>query len=140
MRDFALFVLDHWILSSAFVVILFLLVINEMKRKVLGYKDVPPADAVRLINREDALVLDVREENEFKSGHIINAVHIPVGLMESRINELESHRERAILVACRSGQRAAKAAVMLNRQGFSNVYKLAGGMMAWESASLPVEK
>ena len=140
MGEFLEFLIRHWALTSAFLVVLFLLVIVELKRKTLGYKDVGSNEAIRLINQQNAVVLDVREDGEFKSGHIINAVHIPLGVLESRTSELGEDRARPVVVICKSGQRSAQASVALVKQGFSNVYKLSGGMMAWQSANMPVVK
>ncbi len=140
MSDFFGFMLDHWILSSAFVALTIALIMTEFKGRLLGFKEVKPADAVRLINQEEAVVIDVRDENDYKHGHIINALHIPVGRMEARLGELEPFRDRPIIVACRTGQTSARAGVALNKQGFKTIYKLAGGMMAWQSANLPVTK
>lgn len=140
MEKFFLFLIDHWMLTTAFLVILMFIVLNEMRRKLLGFSDLSPQDAVVLINKQDALVLDVRDESEFKSGHIVNARNIPVALLETQLNELESSRERPLLIVCKTGQRSARASSLLKKQGFTNVFKLGGGMLAWQGASLPSVK
>ncbi len=134
------FITHHWLLALALIVILLLLVLSELKRKVLGFKDIPTDEAVRLINRQDAVVVDVREDREFEQGHIINAVHIPLGLMDARIKQLEKHKGKPIIVCCKQGQDSAQAGVTLHKHGFNPVYKLGGGISAWKSANLPVEK
>ena len=134
------FITHHWILVLALVVIVALLVMDIYKRKLLGFRDIKPQEAVRLINHEDAVPLDVREDQEFREGHILNALHIPYGIIEQRLAELESYKTRALIVYCRSGQRSAQASVALRKQGFENVYKLSGGMLAWRGADLPVVK
>lgn len=103
-------------------------------------RQVEPQEAVLKMNHEDALVLDVREPAEFSQGHIPRARHIPLGELARRLNELDKFRDRPIIVACRSGHRSAGACGILARNGFQNVYNLAGGMIAWEAANLPVEK
>jgi rhodanese-related sulfurtransferase len=95
--------------------------------------------ATRLYN-DDALILDVREDKEFASGHIPKAKHIPLGKLASRIQELEKHKGKPILVTCRSGQRSARACGMLKKAGFETVYNQEGGIIAWERANLPVTK
>lgn len=140
MGRFFEFVGHHPWLVTASVVILIALLMNEGRRKLLGFQELNPTDAVRLMNHEDAAVLDVREDSEYNEGHIINARHIPVGVLESRCNELESLKDKPIIVYCRSGQRAAKASSILQRQGFKSVYKLNGGIMAWTSANMPVTR
>jgi rhodanese-related sulfurtransferase len=103
-------------------------------------KEVGVADAVQLINRKDALVLDVREPAEFKSGHIPNARNIPSGQVEERLKELEKFKSRPILLACASGSRSGSVASTLQKAGFAQVCSLAGGMGAWQQAGMPVAK
>ena len=99
-----------------------------------------PAEATLMMNREDAVVLDVRETGEWGGGHIGGARHITLGQLDSRLSELEKFKERPIIVVCASGQRAAKAAAELKKLGHENVQSLAGGLKAWREANLPIEK
>lgn len=140
MGQFLEFAGNHPFLFAALILIILLIIMNESRRKLLGFKELGTNDAVRLMNGEGALMLDVREDKEFKEGHIINAVHIPLGLLEGRLKEIEEHKEKPVIVYCRTGQRAAKGATVLQRQGFKSIYKLNGGMMAWSDAGLPVKR
>jgi len=108
--------------------------------RLRGVKDVDCAAALQLINHKEASILDVREPDEFKSGHLLNAKSIPLGKLRDRIGELERHREKPIVVVCRSGQRSATACALLGKEGFAQVYNLAGGVTAWQKASLPLER
>jgi len=99
-----------------------------------------PADAVLLINRENALVVDVRDESEYAAGHITDARNIPLSQLDARIEELRKFKDKPILVNCQAGMRAAKACGMLKKHGFSKVYNLQGGLNAWQQAKLPVVK
>ena len=108
--------------------------------KFRGVKEVDNTAALQLINHRDALVLDVREPDEFEAGHILNAKLIPLLKLKDGLGELERYREKPILVVCRSGQRSATACALLNKRGFSQTYNLAGGILAWQKAELPVEK
>jgi rhodanese-related sulfurtransferase len=108
--------------------------------RIRGIKDVETVEALQLINHKSALVLDVREESEFKSGHILNAKWIPLGKLGERTGELERYRDQPIVVVCRSGNRSATACSLLGKKGFSQAVNLAGGVMAWEKSSLPLEK
>jgi len=108
--------------------------------RLRGVKEVGSAGALQLINHKNAFVLDVREENEFNTGHVLNSKLIPLGKLRERIGELERYRERPIVAVCRSGQRSTAACVLLGKQGFSQVYNLAGGVLAWQKANLPLEK
>lgn len=131
------FIVNHWILSTAFVVIVFLIITTELKRKLLGFKDLPPNDVIQKMNRDDAIVIDVRDQGEFDRGHILNAINIPFGVLESRMNEIQEHKDKPVIIACRTGQNSAKACMQLKQQGFNDIHKLGGGMMAWTNASLP---
>lgn len=134
------FIANHWLLTLALVIIIVLLIMDALKRRVLGFQDIKPQEAVRLINHEGAVTLDVREDGEYQEGHILNAVHVPLGLLDERLHELESYKVQPLVVYCRAGQRAAHACVALRKHGFERVFKLSGGMMAWRSANLPVVK
>ncbi len=108
--------------------------------RIRGIKEVDSIAALQLINHKQALVLDVREDDEYKAGHVLNATHIPLGKLKARAGELERHKELPIVVMCRSGNRSATACVMLGKQGFTQAHNLAGGVMAWQKANLPLEK
>jgi rhodanese-related sulfurtransferase len=108
--------------------------------RIRGIKEVDSTAALQLINHKDAVVLDVREPDEYQAGHVLNARLIPLGKLKERIAELEKHKDQPIVVVCRSGNRSGTACAMLGKQGFTQAYNLAGGMMAWQKASLPVEK
>ena len=140
MRQLGEFVVNHWLLILALVVIVVLLVIDTLKRRVLGFQEIKPQEAVRLINHEGAVAVDVREDKEYHEGHVLNAIHIPYGLMEERLQELDAYKAQPLIVYCRTGQRSAHAAVLLRKQGFERVYKLSGGILAWRGADLPVVK
>ena len=109
-------------------------------RRIRGINEVNSVEALQLINHKNALILDVREESEYKSGHILNAKWIPLGRLGDRIGELERYREQPVVVVCRSGQRSASACVTLGKQGFTQVLNLAGGVTAWQKSNLPLEK
>ncbi len=111
-----------------------------VSRKFAGGKQVDTLEAVQKINHDDALVLDVREAAEIAQGKISKARHIPLGELNGRLNELEKFKAKPIIVTCRSGNRSARACSLLAKQGFTEVYNLAGGMTAWQQANLPLEK
>jgi len=108
--------------------------------RLRGIKEVDHIAAMQLINHKNALILDVREQGEYDAGHILNSKLISLGKLAGRIGELEKYRERPIVVVCRSGQRSASACAFLGKQGFAQAYNLNGGVMAWQKASLPLEK
>lgn len=108
--------------------------------KILGIPQVGTLEATRLINQRDAVVLDVRDEGEYRAGHIPNSRHVPLTAIDSRLKELEKYRARPILVICRTGNRSGAAANLLRKRGFQEVWVLRGGLVAWEQANLPVER
>lgn len=97
-------------------------------------------DAVQLINRRDAVVLDVRDTGDYGNGHITGAKHIPEAQLADRMKELEKFKLRPIVVCCRTGTRAPVVSAMLRKQGFAEAFALRGGIAAWQQASLPLEK
>ncbi len=108
--------------------------------RLRGVKEVDCAEALQLINHKEACILDVREPDEFKAGHLLNAKSIPLGKLRDRVGELERYRDKPIVVVCRSGQRSSTACALLGKQGFAQVYNLTGGVTAWQKGSLPLER
>jgi rhodanese-related sulfurtransferase len=102
--------------------------------------EVESAQAVQLINRRDAVVVDVRNAEDYKAGHIRNARHIPEGELDGRMKELEKVKAKPIIVSCGRGNRSAAVAAKLRKLGFPEVLSLRGGIAGWQQASLPLEK
>lgn len=102
--------------------------------------EVGPSDAVMLINRKDAVVLDVRDDTEFAGGHITNARHVPEKQLADHIKALEKFKSKPVIVSCASGRRSAAVADNLRKQGFADVVALRGGIGAWVQAGMPLEK
>ena len=105
-----------------------------------GTPQVGASETVQLINRRDALVLDVRDKGEFAAGHIPNARNIPMPELSGRLRELEKFKARPIVINCQSGMRSASVCGLLRKNGFNEVFTLRGGLNGWVEASLPVEK
>lgn len=134
------FVLNHWYLFLALAVVLVLLLAGPLTRLLHGIKLLSPNEAVLLVNRENGVLVDVCEPNEYREGHIPRAVNLPLSQLKEHLDELEKYKQRPVVLSCRSGNRSIKAAIMLKRQGFAKVYSLAGGLLAWQRENLPVEK
>ncbi len=115
-----------------------MLLLPMFKRSAGGVPNLNPNEAVTLINRSHALVLDVRDESEFATGHIAEAMHIPVANLEARLNELKKYKDKAILVNCQRGLRGGQACEILRKAEFSQVHNLKGGLNAWVEAKLPI--
>jgi rhodanese-related sulfurtransferase len=100
-------------------------------------KGISVMEATLLINREDAVVVDVRETSEWSAGHIPNARHIALGQLDKRIGELEKLKGKPVIVCCASGNRSSAACGSLRKAGFERVFNLSGGIRAWSDAGLP---
>jgi rhodanese-related sulfurtransferase len=109
-------------------------------RRSTGGPWVDALQATHLINREDALLVDVREPGEFGAGHALGAKNVPLSKLESAPGELAKRKEKPVIVYCDGGERGAKALTALKKQGFTRVTHLSGGLKAWQQAGLPVEK
>jgi rhodanese-related sulfurtransferase len=102
--------------------------------------EVGAIEAVQLINRRDALVLDVRDTGDYAAGHITGAKHISEAQLADRMKDLEKHKSRPIVVTCKSGTRAPVVSGLLRKQGYAEAFALRGGILAWQQAGLPLEK
>ena len=131
---------NHPFLVMAFAVLLALTFFNEMKIATQRFASLTPAAAVQLMNNEDVVVLDVREPSETAGGKIAKAIQIPAGSVEQRIGELDKHKNKTLLVYCKTGARSGMACKELSKKGFEKVYSLNGGMLAWQDAHLPISK
>ncbi|MDO9317500.1 MAG: rhodanese-like domain-containing protein [Gammaproteobacteria bacterium] len=135
MAQFIEFVGNHWILSTVWVGLVVALALHRTKS---SGESVSPQQAVMLINRSDAVVLDIRDKKDFDAGHIVDAIHIPLSKLDSRITELDKHKSVPVVVACRLGQHSADAVKALRKAGFTQVLRLAGGMIEWRAQNLPL--
>lgn len=117
-----------------------MLLLPAFKKGAGGVPNVGTTEAVTLINRQHALVLDVRTDTEFASGHILDAKHIPLDKLAERLGELNKYKDKPILVNCQRGGRSAKACEVLRKAEFKQVHNLQGGLEAWLQAKLPVVK
>ena len=131
------FIINHYILVSAFVFLLVAFVINEGKQ---GGAAITPTNLVNLVNREGAMLVDIRDIKEYGSGHIAGAVSMPTSSIDARIGELEPYKEKPVVLVCKMGQHASATGRKLKALGFENVRRLSGGMAEWTANSLPVVK
>jgi len=127
-------------LSLAFVGLTLAIVYHEVSRLFTGYKAVHPAALTALINREDALVVDVSTAGEFEKGHIVGSRNVVMSQFDPENKALAKVRELPVVVICRTGATSALAAKRLVKAGFKQVYWLDGGLGAWRAADLPLVK
>lgn len=132
------FLLDNWYLVLAALVSGGMLLWTTFARST-GAGSVSTAEAVRLVNREKAVLIDVCSAAEYAAGHVAGARNVPLDSIEGH-KQLPSNKTLPLVLLCQSGARASKAAGILRKAGYANVQVLAGGLKAWREANLPVEK
>ena len=139
MQQYMEFVSNHTILSIVWVVLLGAVLFSFFKEKTANYKIVMPNEATRLMNHENAVVVDIRSRDEFRQGHITDAIHIlPDNIKGERFGELEKHKSSPIIVVCKTGQTAQDNASALRKAGFENVNVLKDGLGSWNQENLPL--
>ncbi len=134
------FIIDNIALVALFIASGAMLFWPEIQRLASGGAQLGTLDATRLMNQGATLVLDVREGDDYASGHLPRARHIPLSQLSNRVDEIAKFKEKHVLVSCGTGNKAGAAARLLRQGGFKNVFELRGGVNAWQQASLPVEK
>lgn len=131
------FIGNHPVLVGTFVFLLVAFIINENRR---GGASITPQGLVNLVNREDAVILDIRDNKEYGAGHIAGALSMPFAGLDSRVGELETYKGKPVVLVCKMGQHSGAVGKKLKARGFENVRRLSGGMAQWTSNSLPVVK
>jgi len=137
MEQFLEFAMNHWILVSLLAGLLIVLAWDSGQKA--GPK-VSTHEATRLINTQNAVVLDIRERADFNAGHLVDSINIPNSQVVNRLSELEKHKSDPIIVVCKTGQTASAASKALKDNGFAQVYRLSGGIMEWTNSNLPLVK
>ena len=131
------FFLNHWILSGLWLA-MFGTLLAYMNAK--AGKSLSPQQATMVVNRENGVILDVREHKDFEKGHIVDAINIPMAKLAERAVELDKKKANPVIVVCQMGQNSGEAVKLLTERGFSRVNKMAGGMAEWHAQGLPVVK
>ena len=137
MFEFTLFVFDNWFFSVPFFLFLVLYFSAEMKR---GGKRLSHIELTKMVNKENAILVDVRDREDFEKGHITNAKNIPYKDFDKRLEELNKYKEAPIITICAMGRNAALSAEKLQKHGFLKTYVLKGGLASWQQESLPLVK
>ena len=134
--EFFDFISEQWILVSVFMVLVYLFAINE---RIKSGKPISPHVVTRMINADEAVLVGIRDAKEFKVGHIAGGINIPQAKLMDRLDELEPHREKAIIIVDKVGQQSGATGRKLKQKEF-HVFRLTGGMMEWSNQKLPVVK
>ncbi len=137
MERFFEFAVNHWILSSTFVALLVALYLLE---KMRSGRAISPQQATLLLNKEEAVIVDIREKKDFSEGRIKGAIHIPFASLKDRTSELDKYKEKQLVIVDKMGQHSGMAGKLLKAAGFENVCRMSGGIAEWKSSSLPLVK
>ena len=136
MANFFSFISEQWLLVSVLMVFIYLFAMNERKR---GGELVNHHKLVQLVNSQDAVVVDLREKKERKTGYIVDSVHLPYTTLDRKMSELEANKAKPIVLVDKMGQFTGAAGTKLKKEGYT-IYRLDGGMLEWKNSNLPVIK
>ena len=141
MQEYIEFISNNLMMSFAWVAVATMLIHSLIKDKISGIKVISTQEATQLINKQDAIIVDVRTKEEFQSGHIVNAKHITLSqIEEGSFSSIENNKQTPIIVVCESGTRSSSAAAKLVKAEFTQVASLSTGMSGWRTANLPTTK
>lgn len=130
---------NHPFLIATLAAIIMFIVVSEMRRQSAS-RAITPREAVRLINDQDAIVLDVREPNEYKTGHILNAKNIPLSRLDEDAPRLSKKKDTPVIIYCKSGASSQAACTKLLALGYTQAFFLKSGLYSWQEESLPMAK
>lgn len=141
MQEYIAFFQENMILSLVWVGLLIALIASIVKSATAAYKEITVSEVTTLLNRENGVVVDIRTKDEYRKGHITDALHIlPSDIKAGSLGNLENHKSDPIIVVCKSGQTAQESANLLAKAGFEKVSVLKNGLIAWNEANLPLVK
>lgn len=140
MDQYIEFASNHWLLVTAFLAVSYFLLQDIFDASVRKYQTISPMLTVTKLNTGNPILLDIREESEFKKGHISDALNIPLASIEKQIKKIDLYKKDDLIVVCQTGTRSAPACSNLFKLGFENVFLMTGGMQSWEENKLPIVK
>ncbi|QBR84922.1 rhodanese-like domain-containing protein [Legionella israelensis] len=138
MEHLGQFIINHWHLWLALIIIILFIVINETIAQKKKAKEISPQSTVDLINHQGAKVIDMRDKESFKNGHIIDAVNASADDFEK--GRMDKYKDKPLVLVCARGLQSATFAAKLQSQGFQQVMVLNGGMNNWQAANMPIVK
>ena len=133
------FITNNWYLFVALAVVLAALIADPIRQHASGVTKVSPLEMPQVL-RDGGVVVDVSEGGDYKKAHIPKAMHMTLKTMQAGLGKLDKQKKKAVVLVCPAGNKAPAAARFLLKNGFENIYVLAGGMMAWQKENLPVER
>lgn len=139
MQEYIEFFQQNLVLSVVWIGLLVAIVVTVFKSSTAAFKTITAAETTLLMNKENGVVVDIRSKDEFKAGHITDALHIlPSEIKEGNMANLEKHKSDPIIVVCKTGQTARESANLLAKAGFEKVNLLKNGLISWNEANLPL--
>ena len=128
-------------LTTAWVILFVAVVFTSIRASINGVKKINHQQATMLMNREDAVVIDVRGDGEYKKGHILGSKLMPLSKFKNNdLASIEKYKDTPIIVVCNSGMTSNQACQMMQKLGFNDLYNLQGGITEWRNANLPLTK
>ncbi len=133
------FASNHPVMVAGVLIAWVAVLVYEIRLKTEGAANVSVADAVRLINR-GAVIIDVRQPEEFSAGHIVNAKNIELDALEDKEKALSKYKKKVLLTVCNNGSSSGRAATLLRKLGYEQSFSIRGGLTGWRNDNMPVEK
>jgi len=142
MQAYFDFAISHWELSFALIITLLMLGWNLFGHKIQGYTPISPEQAVPILNKQNAMIIDVREDKELaQTGVITDTIHIPLQKIQAtELSSLGGDTSKPVIVVCRTGNRSSMACGRLKKLGFTQIYNLKGGITSWKKSGYPLVK
>ena len=140
MDQFISFVVRHWELWALFAVLVAALGVLELRDRFLGIRALSPAEVTHLMNSENATILDIRDNEHFAKGHILGSVNMPIKQIDEKSKQLEKFKAKPLIIVYSHNQAVSAAASLLQKQGFTQISTLKGGIATWQNANLPLQK
>jgi rhodanese-related sulfurtransferase len=132
------FIVNHWLLWVLLFIVFIAIFLNEFVEQKKQGQEIDPQTAVKLINDKDALVIDLRDEENYRKGHIINAIRVTPESFNTK--QMDKYKTNPIILVCARGSESKHLATKLRQQGFTQPLALSGGISAWQNANLPLVK
>lgn len=138
MQHFIQFLVEHWILSVSFLGVLLLILLEEWRTQGQKGTKISTQRAIHLLNKEQAVIVDLRSKVTFEEGHIADALSCPLPEFLACLPKLERYKKQPVILVCANGLESRKAGEILHKAGYAFVHLLDGGMNAWRDAHLPI--
>lgn len=138
MQDYIQFLIQHWAMIVALIVVLLLILVNEIQFSLKKGKEVSIEEAIQLINHENATVFDLRDAESFQKNHILDSIN--ASSEDFILDKMNDYKDKPFILVCTRGNTAATLAMKLRAKAFTKPYVLAGGITAWQTAQLPLVK